>query len=110
MPWMFFMDVLREADGTYDYLYRVVGTGNVALVGKDATGKRANDAFGRVHSAFVLGTFDQTVESAVPTLWIGGAPHERFGDIILHRALFPMAGDGRTVDMLLCIAVPWPVP
>lgn len=108
MPWMFFMDVLREPDGSFDYLYRVVGTGNVALVGKDATGKRANDVFGRDHSAFVLGTFDQTVEAAVPTFWIGRAPHERFGDIVLHRALFPMAGDGRTVDMLLCIAAPWP--
>lgn len=107
--WIFLMDVIRSgADLPLDYLYRLVGTGNVQLVGRDATGELASVVFDRVDAPFVLETFDLTVKKAAPTYWIATVPQDRVGDVTIQRGLFPLARDGRTVDMLLCIAAPWP--
>jgi hypothetical protein len=108
VPWIFLMDVLREDGAPLDYLYRLVGTGNVTLVGRDATGERASAVFDRVDAPFVLDTFDRTVELAAPTYWVATVPQDRIGEVTVHRGLFPLARDGGTVDMLLCIAAPWP--
>lgn len=108
MPWVFLLDVFREDGMALDYRFRLVGTGNVALVGRDATGHLASAVFGERDAPFVLATFDRTVADAAPTFWIATVPHDRIGDVTIHRGLFPLSGDGRTVDMLLCIAAPWP--
>ena len=110
MPWVFLMDVIRTDGAPLDYRYRLVGTGNVQLVGRDATGELASAVFDRVDAPFVLDTFDLTVENAAPTCWIATVPNDVVGMVTIHRGLFPMARDGRTVDMLMCIAVPGPVP
>ncbi len=110
MPWIFLMDVIRNGDGAaLDYRYRLVGTGNVTLVGRDATGELASAVFGRVDAPFLLETFDLTVATAAPTFWIATVPQDRVGEVTIHRGLFPLARDGRTVDMLLCVAAPWPL-
>lgn len=108
MPYIFLMAVIREGGRPLDYLYRLVGTGNVKLVGRDATGELASAVFDRVAAPFVLDTFDSTVEQAAPTYWIATVPQDRIGDVTVHRGLFPLAEDGRTVDMLMGIAAPWP--
>lgn len=108
MPWIFLMDVIREHGAPFDYLFRLVGTSSAALVGRDATGQRASEVFGRVDAGFMLATFDQTVAGGAPTFWIATVPHDRIGEVTIHRGLFPLARDGRTVDMLLCLSAPWP--
>jgi len=108
MPWIFLMDVIRAEGKPLDYRYRLVGTGNATLVGRDATGELASVVFGRVDASFVLKTFDLTVEQAAPTYWIATVPQDQVGEVTIHRGLFPLAQDGRTVDMLLCVAAPWP--
>ena len=109
VPWIFLMDVISGGDGApLDYLYRLVGTGNVRLVGRDATGELASAVFGRVDAPFVLETFDLTVAKAAPTYWIATVPQDKVGEVTIHRGLFPLARDGSTVDMLLCVAAPWP--
>jgi len=107
LPWIFLVEVLREADGM-DFLFRLVGTGNVTLVGRDATGRRASEVFGKAGAPFLIDTFKDTVTSATPTFWTASVPNDRFGHVSIHRGLFPLAGDGETVDMLLCMAAPWP--
>ena len=106
MPWVFLLDVVRG--DPLDYAFRLVGTGNVSLVGRDATGQLASEVFDRVGAPFVLETFDSTVAEAAPTVWIVTVPHDRSGEVTIHRGPFPLARDGRTVDMLLCVAAPWP--
>lgn len=108
LPWVFLMDVVRDGDAALDYRYRLVGTGNVTLVGRDATGELASTVFGRVEAPFVLDTFDLTVHTRKPTFWIATVPQDRFGAVTIHRGLCPMARDGRTINMLLCVAAPWP--
>lgn len=107
MPWIFLMDVIRADGAPLDYMYRFVGTSNVTLVGRDATGQLASAVFGRVAASFVMETFDRTVQAGAPTYWIATVPQDRFGEVTIHRGLFPMARDGGTVDMLLCVATPW---
>jgi len=108
MPWIFLLDVMREDGAALDYLFRLVGTSSVALVGRDATGQRASAVFDRVDAGFMLATFDRTVADAAPTFWIATVPHDRIREVTIHRGLFPLARDGRTVDMLLCLSAPWP--
>ncbi len=105
LPWLFLLDVLREAEGL-DYHYRLVGTGNVDLVGRDATGRRASDIFGRDSTRFVLDSFDDTVLRGEPTYWQAVVPNDRFGQATIERGLFPLAGEDGRIDMLMCIAVP----
>lgn len=108
-PWICIADVIDEAGLPLDYLFRLIGASNVALVGRDATGEYASTVFGRVDAPFVMGTFDLTVHTAAATFWIATVPNDEHGTVTVHRGLFPMAQDGRTVDMLLCIAAPWPL-
>lgn len=107
--WICIVDVIETGGAPLDYLYRLIGPGNVLLVGRDATGQLASTVFGRVDAPFLLGTFDLTAETGTPTFWIATVPQDQVGEVTIHRGLLPMARDGRNVDMLLCAAAPWPV-
>lgn len=105
LSWIFLLDVLRE-DGQLDYLYRLSGTSNVELVGRDATGRRASEIFGTEERTFLIDTFDVTVAEGVPTYWYAEVPQDRYDFVRVYRGLFPLAEDGITVDKLICAAVP----
>jgi hypothetical protein len=105
LPWIFLLDVLRE-DGQLDYLYRLSGTSNVELVGRDSTGRRASEIFGSEERAFLIDTFDVTVAEKVPTYWYAEVPQEQYDSVKVYRGLFPLADDGVTVDKLICAAAP----
>lgn len=104
LPWLFLLDVLRT-DAGLDYHYRLVGTGNVQLVGRDATGRRASELFDEDSRRFVLSSFDETVHRRAPTYWQAVVPNDTFEQVAVQRGLFPLSGDGSKVDMLFCIAV-----
>lgn len=108
LPWLFLMEVLEEParPSGLDYRFRLNGTSNVALVGRDATGKLATEIFGRPQHLFMLDSFDLTVTGREPTYWTATAPHDRIGSVELWRGLFPLAADREHVNMLLGVAVP----
>ncbi|WP_420403537.1 PAS domain-containing protein [Nisaea sp.] len=106
LPWLFIIDVLREPDGRLDYRYRLAGTSNVSLVGRDPTGRLASEIFTNDDQAFMLRSMDITVAEAEPTFWSAAVPHERIEKVDLWRGLFPLAEDRLSVDTLLGIAVP----
>ncbi|WP_028466508.1 PAS domain-containing protein [Nisaea denitrificans] len=108
LPWLFLMDVIRAPDGTLDYCYRLNGTGNVSLVGRDPTRRLASKVFEKNDRRFMLDSFDRTVEEKTPTFWAGAIPHDRIEQINIWRGLFPLASDRENVDQLLGIAVPRP--
>ena len=105
LPWIFLLDVIRE-DGRLDYLYRLTGTSNVELVGRDPTGQRASEIFADDEHAFVIETFDQTVNERMPTYWYAEVPQDHYDVVRVYRGLFPLLDDGITVDKLICAAVP----
>ena len=104
LPWVFLMDVLRE-EGRLDYYFRLAGTGNANLIGRDATGKRAREFFGPEAYPIVSEAFDTTVAEARPTFWTANIPHIRLGSVRVERGFFPLAEDGHQVDRLIGIAV-----
>lgn len=108
LPWLFLMDVLRAPDGSLDYCYRLNGTSNVSLVGRDPTGSLASEIFHESKRRFMLDSFDTTVKEQKPTFWVGAVPHERIEQISIWRGLFPLANDRENVDQILGIAVPRP--
>jgi len=105
LPWIFLLDVVRDGD-RLDYLYRLVGTSNVELVGRDPTGRLASEIFATEERRFLMETFELTVTSAAPTYWYAEAPQESYGRVRIYRGLFPLSDNGIEVDKLLCIAVP----
>ena len=75
LPWIFLLDVIRE-DRRPDYLYRLAGTSNVELVGRDPTGRRSSEIFADDEHAFVIETFDQTGNERVPTYCYAEVPQD----------------------------------
>lgn len=108
LPWLFLMDVIRASDGKLDYRYRLNGTRNVSLVGRDPMRQLASEIFEKSERRFMLDSFDVTVQEKCPTFWIGAVPHDRIKQINIWRGLFPLASDRENVDQLLGIAVPRP--
>ncbi len=108
LPWVFLMDVIRAPDGALDYRYRLNGTSNVSLVGRDPSQRLASEIFDNSDRRFMLNSFDVTVEEKVPTFWVGAIPHDRIEQINIWRGLFPLANDHENVDQILGIAVPRP--
>lgn len=104
MPWVFIVDVVRESD-ELDYRYRIAGTRNVELVGRDPTGRLASEIFQSDHHRYMLDTFNVTVLSAEPTYWQGEVPKDNYEIVRVYRGLFPLAADGVHVDKLIGIAV-----
>lgn len=105
LPWLFMADVVRDGE-TFDYRYRLAGTKNVQLVGREPTGKMASSIFKAEDRAFILETFHVTVNEARPTYWRAAVPHERHRYVDVFRGLFPLSTDGSNVDILLGAAVP----
>lgn len=105
LPWIFMLDVLTD-DTEMDYRYRLAGTGNVQLVGRDATGKLASSIFGDEDRRYMMETFHMTVREKCPTYWHAGVPHERNRHVNIFRGIFPLSTDGTNVDILISAAVP----
>jgi len=103
LPFLFLLDVVRGDDGI-DYFYRLVGTANVDLVGRDPTGKLMSEVMGSEERRFIMETFDQTVQERAPTYWLAEVPQDRYGLVRVYRGLFPLSSDGEYVDKLICAA------
>lgn len=106
-PWIFLLDVIREG-AVMDFRFRLVGAGNVLRFRVDPTGRLASDIFGSVGAERVLDAYRETVEALAPTFWIAAIPNRMAGEVLVHRGLFPLATDGRSVDALLGASAPWP--
>lgn len=99
------MDVVEEG-GSRDYFYRLAGTSNVELVGRDPTGQFASDVFGSEERKFLMSTFDETVDEIGPTYWDAEVPQEKYDLVRVTRGLFPLGRIDTRVERLICIAVP----
>ena len=103
LPLLFLLDVVRGDEGL-DYLYRLVGTANADLVGRDPTGKLMSEVMGTEERRFLMETFDQTVQEMGATYWLAEVPQDRYGVVKVFRGLFPLSSDGEEVDKLICVA------
>jgi len=105
LPWLFIIEVVQSFP-VLDYRYRLVGTGNTSLVGRDATGHLASEIFAARETDVVPLSFDETVRTAQPTFWLATVPNDRIGSVEIERGLFPLAENGVDVDAVLGVALP----
>lgn len=95
------MDVIQDDDVGMRFRFRLVGTENVALHGRDLTGHWLDEAFPSGTAEDIMTANRMVVESREPHYWRNtlhgpGRQHVRY-----ERLLCPLAADGRTVDLLI---------
>ena len=105
VSWLFLAEVLREGE-ILDFRYRLIGTSNNRLVGKDATGMTVSEAFAPEAAVAIVEHYRVTVERRCPTFWQTDVPTRERRFVHCMRAVFPLAQDGDTVDMLAGLLVP----
>jgi len=83
------------------YVYRLVGTREVAMRGRDPTGRSVNDAFYGASAATSLASYDAVVNGRTPLFENRRfvTPDGRSGDEEV--VLLPLSDDGKTVTKIL---------
>ena len=105
LPHIAMYDVVRT-DADMRFRIRLFGTANVQLMGSDCTGQFLDQQLKAQDSARVLASYRQVADKGRPHLWRSflvtpGREHVRY-----ERLLLPLAGDGRTVDILMALVHP----
>ena len=104
LPSICLLDVLREP---FRLRYRLVGTGIVAAVGREVTGRSLEEAHPHIRdNAQFLDRYRKVVETGIPS-WRKGKPRLWTNrDIgMIENLIVPLAMDGRTVDILCASTV-----
>jgi len=102
LPRVKLVDVLRAADGTLDFRFRLAGTEIGSILGTELTRLRPLDLQPPQFGAMVHAHYSQCVRERRPML------HQVEIDSLhrIHsyaRLLLPLSSDGRTVDMLMTV-------
>lgn len=106
VSWLFLADVVGTERNKLEFVYRLIGTSNANLVGKDATGKRVTDAFDQSAARVIVAHYTKTVDTRQPTFWKTEVPTQQRRFIRCFRGVFPLSNDGARVDMLAGMLVP----
>jgi hypothetical protein len=101
LPGMLLVDIVRAPDGTLDFAYRLVGTREVEMRGRDPTGKRVAEAYYGTSADAVTECYRRVVESRCPFLdddcfHLPGQEWSPSASIYL-----PLSSDGAEVNMVL---------
>ncbi len=105
LPWIVILDVLRFGD-ELDYRYRLLGTSNLSLLGRDPTGESLNESLRSADASTIKASFDETVRTGKPFFSLAGLPHKNNFLVSVYRAFYPLASDGVTIDGLIGAAIP----
>lgn len=105
LSWILLLDVVQE-NGVQEFRYRLVGTSNCEMIGRDVTGMLTTAAFGADDKAGIAESYRLTAVCRAPTFWRAAVPHELDYSIPVFRGIFPLSSDGRTVDKILAATVP----
>jgi hypothetical protein len=102
LPYIILVDVVPQ-DGRWRYRYRLIGTAIVEKVTIDVTGRWVEDVYPEDAAKEIIGAYDGVVRTHEPHFWsyvirVPGREHIGF-----ERVIFPLASDGKTVDMLIGI-------
>jgi hypothetical protein len=104
LPHISMLDVVRE-DGALRFRFRLVGTANVQIAGREHTGAFIEDVFEPADVAQLQTIYRTIVETREPHFWqirLGtmGNPAAHYA-----RLMVPLATDGLTVDLLMGLFV-----
>lgn len=101
LPSMILVDVLYDAAGAADFVYRLLGTREVEARGANPTGQRVAEAYFGPSQDNVLGCYRTVVEHRQP--YLDDEYYLRDGDDFADEAniFLPLSSDGERVTMVL---------
>ncbi len=97
------VDVVHAERGLR-FRFRLVGTAQTIAAGREITGCFVEDAVLPNFAGRILRNMRTVVETGRPAYDRFGMPHPGRDFIVTERVYFPLASDGRSVDMLLTIS------
>ena len=103
LPYLVLMDVIPQADGEPRYRIRLMGGEVAAIQGSDATGKFIEDVLTGSEGAEVVRRYAEILRSGQPQYRRGVIATSGREHVHYERVAFPLARDGRNVDMLLFV-------
>ena len=102
LPFVNLVDVIRLA-GQLDFRFRLVGTLQTDLAGREITGKRIEEAVLPEFVARIRANMTAAVEQGTAIYDRFPMPHPGRNCIDTERVYFPLASNGRDIDMLLIL-------
>jgi hypothetical protein len=101
LPSMILVDVLYDAAGKAEFVYRLLGTREVEIRGENPTGKRVADTFFGPSLENVIGCYQTVVDHREP--YLDDDYYLRDGDDFADEAniFLPLSNDGEQVNMIL---------
>ena len=103
LPWVTLIDVIPQPSGEPRYRIRLMGTEVVAIKGSDGTGKFVDDVLTGREGAAVIRGYREILRSRAPQYRRGHVATIGREHILYERAAFPLASDGKQVDMLVLV-------
>jgi hypothetical protein len=94
------MGLINVVDGGRDFLYRLVGTNNVARMGLDITGRLASEVYEGEYRDFLLAIYRDVVERRSCILSIGEFTITGRSSLSTTRLLMPLSTAGQDIDMV----------
>jgi len=110
LPNILIYDVIDEGGGSYRFRYRLWGTFVTMLVGGNHTGKFIEDVAEPERQAEINQVLTEIVTQRQPHFWEQPVPVRDRDFIAYQRLALPLASDGKTIDMLICLLLPVPAP
>lgn len=101
LPSMILVDVVYDATGKADFVYRLLGTHEVEVRGENPTGKRVAETFFGPSLENVLGCYMTVLENKQP--YLDDDYYVRDGDYYADEAniFLPLSADGERINMIL---------
>ena len=97
-------DVVRGPQGLR-FRFRLMGSAQSEALGRDCTGKFIDEVFAARSLEPIHEVMREVVETGLPHCDEFAAPFPDRQHVRFQRALFPLASDGHTVDMLIAAYV-----
>lgn len=98
-------DVVRVGDD-FRFRFRLVGTGVAETLGADNTGKFIDEVMSPEAYKPLREHYGILVREGRPQYWQRNLPYANRDFLAVQRLALPLAGDGRTVDMVISYYVP----
>ncbi len=104
LPWIMLIEAHPNGD-TLRFRFRLVGTGNVNLYRRDATGLWFDEAYEGDILKRQIDDYSTVVQNRLPTLAHRSLPISGREFVAYDRLLLPLAADGHEVDMVMVVTV-----
>ncbi|MGE5146600.1 MAG: PAS domain-containing protein [Candidatus Eiseniibacteriota bacterium] len=100
LPHVSILDVVGQGDAVR-FRFRLVGTANVQIAGREHTGAFIEEVFEADDAARLQTTFRGIVDNREPHYWQTSMAVRGNEPVSYVRLMVPLASDGATVDMLM---------